>query len=247
VRPWIQLVWRGPVVHLPPSVIRPVLIPCTSEHPRGWKGDVIRQGWLAHRDRHPGVVYVDGDSAIEPPAVMAMEAAIDRDPDCVWTAAVRTWGRPIEPGEFRARSAEEAADLRLLTETAPDVEWLDDRSYRIGARRMGQFAHRVRCADGRYRWGRQDDDAIHFWGFGCTFVPNALCARVEELGLWGLLEHPRDDLQLVRISHLEPEIRARLVPHCTVAHMHWNETSLAELAIEAQEAAEGAATGADRQ
>lgn len=234
--PWVQLCWGQAVCHLPPPIF-PVLVPATAEHPRGWKGDAIRRVWALTRGAHPGAVYIDGDSAIEPPAVAAMERAIRSDPGSVWTAAVRIW-IPSHPGtdcDVSALTSEQLADLRDVVAMNPDARWTGEATYRAERRPRGVYAHRVWVPEeGRMRWGRPDDDRVELFGLGCTYLPNALCERVEAMGLWDAIEFPRDDRHLSMIAWgVAPRIPARLAPGCEVAHLHWDLGAVQELLGEA--------------
>lgn len=227
--PWVQLVWSQAVARLPRPVV-PLLIPATSEHPRGWKGDAIRRSWMRYRDGAPGTVFVDGDMAPEPPAFGAMERAIRSDPEAIWTAACRIW-MPSHSGmdlSVSGESPDQQEQIRELVRMNPDAYWTSDTAYRCDPRPRGVLAHRVFGPDGKARWGDPSDDMIDLFGLGCTYLPNRLCERVEAMGLWGEIDFPSDDRTLSLIALQEPRIPARLAPGCVVPHLHWDEAALRE-------------------
>jgi len=229
---WLQLVWRRPEVSLPPP-IRPVLIPATTEHPRGWKGDVLRQAWQVYGGRYPGVVVLDGDVAIEPDSVLAMDLAIRSAPEDVWTAPVRAWASPIRDhyawdlGDAPQVVRDAIAGIAAL---APDALW-DGQRLTLRPRAVGSWVHRVR-EPGGIRWGRPDDKSVDLWGLGCTYLPNRLLERVDRIRAWDAVEYPIDDLVLSLVAQAQPPIPAHLVPECRVLHMHWTADTLADLLLQ---------------
>lgn len=220
--PWYQLVWGHPVVHLPDDAVRPLLIPVTDQHPHGFKGAALLQIWVNERETSPGFVVVDGDTALDPADMVKMEQAVASDPECIWTAACRIWGQPV----LEQRTVRLTREMLIgLSEESwhlfdnPDWTRLGDEIHFHG-RPQGVYAHRV-YEGGRSRWGRLDDDRVDLWGFGCTYLPNALLERVDRAGRWGEIEFPYDDLKLSHIAMWIPRIEARLVPWLEVKHMHF--------------------------
>jgi hypothetical protein len=237
--PWFQLVWRHPAVHLPPCV-RPFLVPRTDRHPRGFKGAALLQFWLDTRDSHPGFVVVDGDTALDARAVVAVEAVALSEPGSVWTAACRLWGHPTDSIPPEGLEFEPSPDdlasgggMARHLEDNPDWSWTGPRAITLWRRPSGVLAHRV-YENGRARWGRPDDDRVDIFGFGCTYLPGALMEAVDRAGRWDELHFPVDDLVLSRIAR-EAGIPARLVPGIEVVHVHWSEYDVGRLS--AQEAA----------
>lgn len=233
--PWTQLAWHRPVVHLP-SFIRSVKIPLGADR-AGWKGGAIRQRWLEYRDQAPGGVYVDGDTALDPLDVLAMERAVASDPGAVWTMACRMWGATddqlIPDIDIENATTKELEQMWWSNRENPGAVWLNDNTLMLYGRKAGEFAHRVIVND-KARWGRMDDDYIDMFGLGCTYLPNALVERVEQVNGWEIVSFPIDDIALSRFCWQEPRISARLVPGREVCHVHWDVDNV-EQVKEAQE------------
>ena len=103
---WAQFIWkRHPAVHLPPQ-IHPLFINPAPGYPHGNKGQVMRAAWLRWRSVSPGIVFVDGDVAIDPWDIRAMNAAIRSDPDAVWTGWAWLWpANPLQEAPMASHRA----------------------------------------------------------------------------------------------------------------------------------------------
>lgn len=102
---WAQFVWQHPVVHLP-AQIHPLKIVPTPGFPHGNKGAVLHYAWLRWRNVSPGIVFVDGDVAIDPWDIKAMNAAIRSNPDAIWTAPAWLWpANPIKDAPMLSHRA----------------------------------------------------------------------------------------------------------------------------------------------
>ena len=92
---WTQFVWkRHPAVHLPPQ-IQPLYIDPQPGYPHGHKGRVMRQAWRRYQTQSPGLVFVDGDVAIDPWDIRAMNTAIRQRSEAVHTGWAWLW--PVDP------------------------------------------------------------------------------------------------------------------------------------------------------
>lgn len=211
---------RAPVAPVRlPGCITPRIIPVDRQHPTGWKGGLIRATWRENPDA-PGAVFVDGDTALDPPVARAVDAAIASDPACVWTCACRMWGAARSDVVEAHVRPEQVEAVKATMRWNPDDEWARPGVLRVKPRPAGCYAHRV-IENGKARWGRLDDDRVDGFGLGCTYLPWRLCEAVERRGAWDRLVFPRDDLVLSMIA-AEEGVGARLVPGVEVMHLHWD-------------------------
>ena len=201
----------------------------------------MRDQWTGYRDKAPGGVFVDGDTALDPLDVLAMERAVASDPGAVWTMACRMWGATedqIIPHLAHLTDADRER-MQWSNRENPGAVWIDRSTLMLYGRKAGELAHRVFVND-KARWGRLDDDHIDLFGLGCTYLPNALLERVEQLHGWDIVSFPVDDIALSRICWQKPRIAARLVPGRDVCHVHWDVDNIEQVRTQQEEAAEHA-------
>lgn len=98
---WYVFIWRHPVVHYPDSLIHPIVLKPLPGYPHGNKGAAMRQVWVQSRAHHPGIVFLDGDVAVDPWDLRAMNRAVLQHPRDVvaghawlWPASLKT-GNPV--------------------------------------------------------------------------------------------------------------------------------------------------------
>lgn len=230
--PWTQLTWwQGSVVWMP-DYVATYRIPRPPESPRGHKGLALRALWKLFRGRFPGFITVDPDIAIEPDGVLAMERLATADPGTVWVAPYRLWEASAQ-GTIRAEIAPGELDgMRQAIAYNPDGR-IEGNEVVTTPRPAGSWCHRVLSFDEAgavvgARWGRPDDDDVHMWGFGCTYIPMAVCEAMEANDAWEQAHYPVGDLVVNQISRAAG-IRARLAPGVRVLHMHWCRESVEAL------------------
>lgn len=96
---WCQWVWKHAVVHYPPSLITPIVLRPSLTYPHGNKGTAMRRVWLEYRDQYPGIVFIDGDAAIDPWDIRAMNRAVQRRPLDVITGHAWLWPSSLASGQ----------------------------------------------------------------------------------------------------------------------------------------------------
>lgn len=95
---WATFIWKHPVIHYPPLIHRIVLRP-TRGHPHGNKGRAMRDLWIKVRHQHPGIVFVDADSAVDPWDIRVMDRAVLRNPLDVYTGHAWLWPESLQRGQ----------------------------------------------------------------------------------------------------------------------------------------------------
>jgi len=88
---WCQFIWQHPVVHYPADLIHPLVLKPLPGYPHGYKGGVMREAWLQYRRRSPGIVFIDGDVAVDPWGIRAMNRAVLERPTDVLTGQAWLW------------------------------------------------------------------------------------------------------------------------------------------------------------
>ncbi len=229
--PWCRLTWWTGCSVWSPDYIGETRIPAPPDARNGRKGWALRTLWHLYRDNHPGFVVLDPDMAIEPTGVVEFEERyIAQDPASVWVVPYRLW----IPSHYRTTwsdvAPEQMADQRAQVAHNPDGELVGNR-LTLRPRPAGVWGHRV-MEDGKMRWGRPDDTGpIDYWGFGCTYLPNRLMERMDELQAWDEAKYPLGDVKVNQVAMEEPRIVARLAPTVHVCHMHWNAESVEAVAL----------------
>lgn len=95
---WCQWIWQHPVVHYPADLITPLILRPSLGYPHGNKGAVLRQAWLHYRGDYPGIVFIDGDAAVDPWDIRTMNRAVLRRPTDVLTGHAWLWPFSLKTG-----------------------------------------------------------------------------------------------------------------------------------------------------
>ena len=96
---WVQFVWIRPVVTYPAHLIHPLVLRPSPGYPHGNKGAAMRSVWLRYRTHHPGIVFIDGDVAVDPWDIREMNRAVLRYPEDVLTGHAWLWPASLRTGE----------------------------------------------------------------------------------------------------------------------------------------------------